>query len=347
MNPFSLTFGKEPINAISRDKQIGEIVDGLASTNPEFQVCMITGVRGSGKTVMMTEIAGELKQNDDWIVTELSPERDLLHGFAAELSNRKDLLQIFKDAKINLSVLGFGLEIDAEPPITDVVVALDRMLERLTKKGKKVLVALDEAVSNQYVREFASQFQIFIRKNYNVYLIMTGLYDKIYELQNEDTLTFLYRAPKFEIQPLNSFLVTKEYKRVFKIGEEEASEMAYLVKGYPYAYQVLGYLCYKKQAHYQEVVDEFDAYLSEYVYDKIWSESSEQDRQVMVAISKTESSKVEGIRKTISMEPNAFSVYRDRLKKKGLIAFPAYGHIEFTLPRFREYVEKKSFSSSL
>ena len=341
MNPFSLTFGKEPVNAISRDMQIGEIVDGLTSSNPEFHVCMITGVRGSGKTVMMTEIAGELKKSDDWIVIELSPERDMLRALAAELSNRKELLQIFKDAKINLSVLGFGLEIDSEPPVTDVVVALDRMLERLTKKGKKVLVALDEAVSNQHVREFSSQFQIFIRRNYNVYLIMTGLYDKIYELQNEDTLTFLYRAPKFAIQPLNATLVAKEYKAVFNIKEDEAAEMADLIKGYPYAYQVLGYLCYKKQAHYSDVVDEFDAYLGEYVYDKIWSESSEHDHDVMKAISMTESSKVEDIRKTISMESNTFSVYRDRLMKKGLITSPAYGHTEFTLPRFREYVKRK------
>lgn len=341
MNPFSLTFGKEPVHAISRDMQIGEIVDGLTSSNPEFQVCMITGVRGSGKTVMMTEIAGELKKNEDWIVIELSPERDMLHALAAELSNRKDLLQMFKDAKINLSVLGFGLEIDSEPPITDVVVALDRMLEKLTKKGKKVLVALDEAVSNQFVREFASQFQIFIRKNHSVFLIMTGLYDKIYELQNEDSLTFLYRAPKFEIQPLNAMLVAKEYEKVFEIEKEDAEEMANMIKGYPYAYQVLGYLCYKKQAHYSDVVDEFDAYLSEYVYDKIWSESSEHDQEVMKAISKTESAKVEDIRKTISMESNAFSVYRDRLMKRGLIASPAYGHIGFTLPRFGEYVKRK------
>ena len=195
--------------------QINEIVDGFSATNPEFQVCMITGVRGSGKTVMMTEIASDFKKKEDWIVVELSPERDLIHALAAELSNKKELFQIFKDAKINLSVLGFELEIDTEPPITDVVVALDRMLESLTKYEKKVLVDLDEAVSNQYVRQFASQFQIFIRKNYNVYLIMTGLYDKIYELQNENTLTFLYRAPKFDILPLNSLLVAKEYRKVW------------------------------------------------------------------------------------------------------------------------------------
>ena len=42
---------------------------------------------------------------------------------AAELSNRKGLLELFRDAKINLSVLGFGLEMDGVPPVTENTVA--------------------------------------------------------------------------------------------------------------------------------------------------------------------------------------------------------------------------------
>lgn len=49
MNPFSLSFGKEPVNSVSREKQKNEILEGFTSDNPEFQVCMLTGVRGSGK----------------------------------------------------------------------------------------------------------------------------------------------------------------------------------------------------------------------------------------------------------------------------------------------------------
>lgn len=341
MSPFSLSLGKEPVNAISRDMQLNEIVEGFTVENPEFQTCMITGVRGSGKTVLMTEIAERIKDHKGWIVIELSPERDMLHTLAAELSNRKELLQIFKDAKINLSFLGFGLEKDSEPPITDIVVALDRMLEHLTKKNRKVFITLDEAVSNQHVREFASQFQIFMRKKYNVFLLMTGLYDKIYELQNEETLTFLYRAPKFEIQPLNKKLVAKQYQQVFDIEDTEANEMADLVKGYSYAYQVLGYLCYKKQQAYHEVLDEFDAYLDEYVYEKIWVELSGQDKAVISAIANSESGKVEDIRDALEMNSSKFSVYRDRLIKKGLVKSTTYGYLELTLPRFDKYVISK------
>lgn len=341
MNPFSLSFGKEPVNAISREIQINEIVEGFTTENPEFQVCMITGVRGSGKTVLMTEISSVIKEDKKWIVVELSPERDMLQALTAELSNRKELLQIFKDAKINLSFLGFGLEIDGEPPVTDIAVALDKILNQLTKKGKKILIALDEAVPNKYVKEFASQFQIYMRKNYNVFLLMTGLYEKIYELQNQDTLTFLYRAPKFEMKPLNSLLVAKQYENVFKISIDETKKMADMVKGYPYAYQVLGYLCFKRHCSYKDVVDEFDAYLSEYVYEKIYFEMSEKDRDVIEALANSEKGRIEEIRKIANMSSEELSVYRNRLIKKGVVRSEQHGYLSFTLPRFKEYILNK------
>ena len=136
-NPFSLSFGKEPLSFIERGRQSREIIDSFSEENPSCQVYMITGVRGSGKTVLLTDIAKHFRREKDWIVVDLSPERDLLQMLAADLSNRPELLSIFQDAKINLSFLGLGLEIDGVPPITDVSVAVTRMLERLGKKNKK------------------------------------------------------------------------------------------------------------------------------------------------------------------------------------------------------------------
>ena len=342
MNPFSLTFGKEPKSMIERDKQTSEIVEGFRSENPEFQVCMITGVRGSGKTVMLTAVSNELRKEKDWIVIELSPERDLLRALAADLSNRTELLQIFRDAKINLSFLGFGIEIDGVPPVTDTVTALDRMLAQLSKKGKKLLVTIDETVCNRQIREFASQFQIFLRRDYNIFLLMTGLYENIYDIQNEKTLTFLYRAPKIELSPLNRILVAKKYKSELGLDDASADEMADIVKGYPYAFQVLGYLCYKRGLPYKSVMDEFDAYLEEYVYDKIWSELSLADRKLLASMAECESTDVADIRRIRGISSSEFSVYRKRLMKKGIAVSNRYGTLDFSLPRFREFVNNQT-----
>jgi hypothetical protein len=337
-NPFSLSFGKEPISFIERGKQSREIIDSFSDENPSYQVCMITGVRGSGKTVMLTDIAKYFRESKDWIVVDLSPERDLLHSLAAELSNRTDLLALFRDAKINLSFLGLGLVIDGVPPITDIGVAVTKMLEHIAKRGKKVLVTVDEATCNQTMKEFAGMFQIFIRRDFPVFLLMTGLYENIYELQNEKTLTFLYRAPKMELRPLNIGMIAKKYKEIFDLTEEDALAMSQETMGYPFAFQVLGFLCWKNHAKWTEILAEYSQYLEEYVYEKLWSELSAQDKVVLRAMCESESRKVEAIRTKAGKSSGNFSVYRNRLIKKGIIISSEYGYLEFALPRFREFV---------
>lgn len=339
-NPFTLTFGKEPVNLISREQEIAEIIEGFRQEHPDNQVIMLTGVRGSGKTVTLTTISNEIRKLKDWIVIDLNPERDMLQMLASELSNRPTLAQLFKDASINLSFLGFGLSIDGIPPITDVSVALDRMLSVLTKRKKRVLITIDEATSTPRMREFAAQFQIYLRKNYNVFLLMTGLFENVNELQNEKALTFLYRAPKIVMSPLSTTMIAEKYASVFHLEKKEATDMAKATNGYAYAFQLLGHLCFKLKRPYTDVMTEYEAALEQYVYEKIWSELSDTDQTVLCAMSSVSETRVEKIRDAANMKSPKFSVYRNRLIKKGLIHQTKYAHVDFTLPRFREFVKR-------
>ena len=63
-NPFSLSCGKEPISLINRSMQTAEIIETFEDENPAYQVCMITGVRGSEKTVMHTEKTKKITTDD-------------------------------------------------------------------------------------------------------------------------------------------------------------------------------------------------------------------------------------------------------------------------------------------
>ncbi len=337
-NPFSLSFGRTPVSFIEREYQSREILDSFTAKNPSYQVCMITGVRGAGKTVLLSDIADKLRIEDRWIVVDLNPERDLLQMLAAELVNRRDLIEIFREARINLSFLGFGPEIEDEPPVTDIVAALRRMLEKLTKKNKRILITIDEVTSSQRVREFVSQFQIFMRERLNVFLLMTGLYENIYELQNQKTLTFLYRAPKVVLKPLSLPLIARKYGEIFSLNEADALDMAKATKGYSFAFQVLGYLCWTTGRTWKDVLPEYDTCLEDYVYEKIWSELSQKDKLVLLAMCNAKSSKVEDIRHKMDMNSNNFTVYRARLLKKGIVYVPEYGQLAFSLPRFAEFI---------
>ncbi len=339
-NPYTISFGKEPFQLVERFAQTTDITNDFLSENPASQVYMITGVRGSGKTVFMTEISKKIQENKQWIVVELNPERDLLEGLASKLSSETALAKIFRNASINLSFFGFGMEIKGTTPITDIETALSKMLESLKKNKKKVLVTIDEAVSSETVRVFASAFQIFIRQDLPLFLLMTGLYENISRLQNEKTLTFLYRAPKIELKPLNIGMIAENYEKNFSLDRKNALEMAKLTKGYSFAFQVLGYLTWENHGKYQDSIMKLRGYLEEFVYEKIWSESSKGDRQILYGIAETESGKISEIRKLLGIETNQFNPYRKRLIKRGLINGEERGYVRFTLPFFGEFVSE-------
>ena len=53
-----------------------------------------------------------------------------------------------------------------------------------------------------------------------------------------------------------------KYKTIFKIESEQAAKMAELTKGYPFAFQVLGYLTWNHEGDYEAVIDEYEQYFS-------------------------------------------------------------------------------------
>lgn len=337
-NPFTLTFGKSPLEPVDRPVQTNEIIDAFTADPVNQQMFIITGVRGSGKTVMMSEIAHRLREKDNWIVIELNPATDLLLNMLSKLNSNVVCSSIIKSARINLSFFGFGAEIEGSTPITDAETAIIEILERIHKKGKRLLITIDEVTNNKYMHIFASAFQIFVRQDLPVFLLATGLYENIDELQNEKNLTFLYRAPKIPLKPLNQQAIVTKYQNIFKIDTLRASEMAKLTRGYPFAFQVLGYLTWNNHGNYKSIINEYMQYLSEFVYDKIWSELSLKDRQVAIGIAQVPDGKILDIRNLLDMETNEFNPYRKRLIKKGILSGETRGYVSFTLPLFSEYV---------
>ena len=61
-NPFSLSFGTRPIELVARPLQSNEILSSFTSDPINQRTFMITGVRGVGKTVLMTDISAQLKK---------------------------------------------------------------------------------------------------------------------------------------------------------------------------------------------------------------------------------------------------------------------------------------------
>ncbi|MCR4690255.1 MAG: ATP-binding protein [Lachnospiraceae bacterium] len=341
-NPFTILFGKKPGCYVSRLAETVRITGDFESDPSPTTVYMITGIRGSGKTVLLTELS-EYFENRDWIVIDLVPGSDMISALVSRLATQKDLKDIFKKADLSVNVLGINIAVRNEGPSPEAETQLRTMLDAIKKAGKKLLVTIDEVTSNEHIKSFAAVYQNLIRKEYPIYLIMTGLYDEIYDLQNDKQLTFLYRAPKIVLKPLDTMLMAEEYRKNLELPLSDASEMAKLTKGYSFAFQMLGYLYWdeREKKSLPEILPEYDHALREYAYDKIWSELSATDQEVVCAMAEKETMQVKEIREKLDMTSQKFSVYRDRLERKGVIDTSVYGSISLILPRFQEFVAYK------
>lgn len=337
-NPYTTLFGKIPTQIIPRAQQAALITDSFCAEEPNQQVYVVTGVRGTGKTVFMTDVSQSLARDSQWIIEELSIEQDLLESLAAKLNSRRSLARLFSDAQIDLSFFGIGLRIQGAHPIADIEVALERMLQALNRANKRLLICIDEAVNNAYMRSFASAFQILVRKDLPVFLLMTGLYENVESLQNEKTLTFLYRAPKIRLEPLGIRSIATNYAQAFGIDRDRALKMAHHTNGYSFAFQLLGYLTWEHRGLSEQTLEEYKAQLFELSYDKIWNELSPGDKRISYGLASAATPNVQDIRNFLNLESNQLSPYRRRLIRKGIVDGSQRGRMTFLLPYFGEYV---------
>ncbi|MBO5623426.1 MAG: ATP-binding protein [Butyrivibrio sp.] len=342
-NPFAINFGKVPSQYISRELIIDEIVQEMLDEDAQNNCFMLTGTRGSGKTVTMTEIEQRVLELDDWIVIRLNAERNMLESLAGKLYDSKEFMTQFVDANLNLSKFGIGLNIGQKSPVADIESALEIMLKEIQRKKKKLLVSVDEVSNTLFMREFASSFQIFIREDFPIFLLMAGLYENISDLKNEKNLTFLYRTPQYEMEPLNLTLIADRYSKLFGIDREKAMDMAIITKGYPFAYQAMGKYVWEEENHEvtEMVLIKFDEALSHYVYKKIWSELSEKDKWFMSFIVQKDVMPVAELLDITKQKKNEFSQYRERLRDKGIIDVSDRGMIKLKLPRFDAFVKRE------
>lgn len=338
-NPFTLTFGKLPNEYISRNDNIYDIVSCFDADNPVSQTFLIEGVRRSGKTVLMTAVSTELAESKKWIVVDLNQTQDLLKDLAMRLiSACKKTPDIMKTG-FNISFAGFGVGINDSSDFYDEISIIEEILDQLQKKEKRLLITIDEVSNNDNMRRFASQFQLFVRKDYPVFLIMTGLYDNIYAIQNDPSLTFLLRTPKIKTGPLGLNRIARQYSSIFEISGKEASDLAMITKGYAFAFQALGMLYYEHRniTDLGEIIIMLDDMLDDFVYKKIWADLSAKDRSIILSITE-DNMRVGDICKKNDMPSNSFSVYRDHLIKRGILISPQHGYLSIALPRFREVV---------
>ncbi|MCR5221960.1 MAG: ATP-binding protein [Lachnospiraceae bacterium] len=345
-NPYAISFGRIPTQYICRRILVDEIIDTLNSDVIEEQAFKLTGIRGTGKTVTLTTIEKSLRESDDWIIIDLKANSDMMTDLVANLYTKVPFITKFIDANLNLSAFGIGIGITQKSPAASLDAALEMLLTEIKKRNKKVLIAIDEARKTEAVVDFIQEFQILIRKELPIYLIMAGLYEDIESIENSDGLTFFLRAAKYEMTPLNITVIKADYKKTLGLTEDVAYELAVMTKGYAFAYQAFGKYMWDsgEKSVTEDVLILVDEALREKVYEKVWSELSPKDRWFLSYIVQKDSMDVSELLEMTKKKHNEWSEPRKRLIDKGIIDGSIRGVISLKLPRLKEFVESKDLN---
>ena len=190
-NPFSMTFGIEPENLIKRIKETDKIISEFSSEKISNYVYIITGIRGSGKTVLLSNISNHFTKEKDWVVVDPGPKNNILENVASEIYETAKIKKIFLKGEFSFSFKGLTFSLKGKEPATTVNTLIKKMLSYLKEKGKRVLITIDEIDNSEQMKLFVQAYQSLIRLGYPVFLLMTGLYENVSKLQEDKALTFL------------------------------------------------------------------------------------------------------------------------------------------------------------
>ena len=333
-NPFTTTFSKAPEYTYIATSKTTEILDNFSYENPSESVYKITGVRGSGKTVILAKIEEELRSEENkekgWLVFDLNPARDML-GQVAAMLHREGF------GKSDT----FGYSSEKENDFFDIGVEVETMLQQAQNEGKRILVGIDEVSKTPEMIKFASEYGRWLRANYPVYLVCTGLYENIQEVSNVKNLTFFRRAATIKTEPLNMVRMSEMYKKQLAVDSREACEMAKCTKGYAYAFQQLGVLYFKKKSEESlaDILPDFKTELFAYSYEKIWEEMTEADRFLASLLVEKGEYKREEVLRLMGGRAGNYSMYRDRLLKRGILE-SRQAYVSLALPYFADYIKE-------
>lgn len=339
-NPFNISFGRKPASYIDRLKEVDAIIEDFSSDRPSSDVYIIAGSRGCGKTVFLSKVSDRFRDEKGWIVVDPGSRANILENVAAEIYGKGQLKHLFKEAEFSFSFHGLSFSLRGKEPVPSINMVLQKMFEYLKRKGTRVLITIDEVRPTEAIKDFIYAFQYFQRLDYDMVLLMTGLYENVSQLMRDKGLTFLYRAPKIFLGPLSLGVIANRYEELLGVEDRKARDLAKATCGFAYAYQLLGYILYETQERElsPKVLSMFDQYLAENVYDEIYRLLSEQEKKILFCMKDIATADISFLKEETGMESRYLNVYRTRLIKKGILLSPERGKVKFALPRFGQYL---------
>lgn len=359
-NIFRPAFGNRPKNLVGRESDLA-MLESYLRTEPgsRERSVLILGQRGYGKTVLLLELA-EMASNMGYIVASPTiTAKDMLERILEKLYAESKALLSRKRPKVsggNLSVLGFGAGIQFQDKNEERRSFSFRLLElcrQLSEKKSGVLILVDEVQAhNEELKQLIIAYQEAVGAGYDIAIAMAGLPQAISTTLNDKVLTFLNRATKMNVGPLNPRDITAYYVSAFnslgvKIPQEDCKELAEKTQGSPYLMQLLGHYITQycdesgkiEPTLYQLAVEESLSDFKNDICRTTLNALSERDIEFLQAMAEDDgASRVASVIERMGVSSAYVQLYKRRLMDAGVIEQPRRGELQFSLAYLRDYL---------
>ena len=362
-NVFSPSFGNRPSKLVGRDDVLKTIIAGLNTPKGTRERAIIMlGQRGSGKTVLLWEVAEQAKKADYIVATPTITSDGMLDRLVETIqdageSHVKDPHR--KVAGASIGALGFSAGLQFTPEVQENKSAqykLTQLARRLSQEGKGMLILIDELQANSNdVRQLVIAYQEMVGEGLNVALLMAGLPGAISATLNDKVLTFLNRATKIKLDPLLQIDVDAFYAKAFsELGitfpEDLRKRASEATMGSLYLLQLIGhglvtYAGDSKMIDETVLKNALDSATLDFENDicgTSLASLSDTDSQFLYAMASLGTpAQIKDIANKMSKTSDYVQKYRIRLINAGIIRAPKRGKVEFAVPYLENYLQKR------
>ncbi len=371
-NPFKPTAGKMPPILIGRQSIIDDFKEGLENgAGAPGRLMLITGQRGYGKTVMLTEL-GRVAKAAGWEVISETASEGMCDRLASALVRPGMKLRgvnvqpsIGVSGILNASLGGASFSVD------QVALTLREVVnQRLAKmpRGKGIVFTIDEAqaASMADMVALATTIQHVIRDEdmrdvsdsdkHGVAFVFAALPSLMDELLHERVLTFLRRSVQHDLGLVAYPDVRSAYIEVVREGglaiDSEVAELAAEASdGYPYMIQLVGYYMWRAaEVRGSKEIEEADVIqgkkdalvlFDDAVCAPLFDGLTAAQKLFVKAVAKEapQPAKVSEIANRVHRSASWVSKYRASLIKERVVESAGYGLVRLSASHLAEYVQ--------
>ena len=354
-NPFKPTAGAEPPVLAGRKKVIDDFTDGLTEgPGAPGRLMRISGPRGSGKTVLLTEL-GDIAKDKGWVVVDETAGKGLVDRITERLA--RQLPEANASMDIDLGFVKAHAGVSSGTGGADIRTVLDEAAGRIGKKG--VLVTVDEVqdADKGEMAAISQAVQHLIREKKDVAFVFAGLTMGVADFINGEAMTFLRRAKAEQLKSIPDDDVAAAFEKTFgdsgmPIAGNALSDAVAATGGYAYMVQLVGYNVWKvARRHFgespavttEDVREGAEMAMGDYVeavIEPALSRLSKRARSYLVEMSGSDGPSSTGcVAKSLGVPAQSLSSVRASLIAKQVIEpTEARGYVDFAIPWMREYV---------